>query len=169
MTKVCDNKSVGVIVRDLAGRFALLKRAKFPVGIAPSAGHIDDHGSPEQAAVDEVREELGIKLDGLTKTPIYARRVENICRRPGGDHHAWYVYESTVADTALEPDADEARGADWYSAEQLNVLADRTRAFHAGKVSETDWTANPGFEEVWLPFMEELSYVGKQSTKGGKI
>jgi NUDIX domain len=79
MTKQCDNTSVGVVIRDAEGRFALLKRAKFPVGIAPAAGHIDDHGSPEQAALDEVREELGIvlTLDELKK-PALTRVVSTM-------------------------------------------------------------------------------------------
>lgn len=159
MTKTCDNTSVGVVIRDGQGRFALLKRAKFPIGIAPAAGHIDGHGSPEQAALDEVREELGIKLEDLQKTKIYARRVENICRRPGGDHHTWYIYEASVADPILKPDKDETKGAAWYTGEQMQALADRTRAYRAGSVPEADWQANPGLEEVWLPFMEELGFV----------
>lgn len=164
MKKRCDNTSVGVIIRDSQGRFALLKRAIFPVGIAPAAGHIDDHGSAEQAAKDEVHEELGIVLNDLGKTVIDARRMDNVCRRPGGDHHVWSVYEATVpTGTTLKPDKDETKGAGWYSAEQLQALADRTRAYHTGNVSEADWQANPGLEEVWLSFMVELGFVKDQA------
>ncbi|HEY1835913.1 MAG TPA: NUDIX hydrolase [Candidatus Saccharimonadales bacterium] len=127
MVKECDTTSVGVIVRDSEGRFALLKRACFPIGIAPAAGHIDEHGSPEQAAREEVHEELGIMLGDLRKTTIYERRVENACRRPGGDHHTWYIYEATAADSTLKPDTEETKGANWYDGEQLHKLAARTR------------------------------------------
>src|SRR5487761_1087297 len=102
MSKICDHTSVGVIIHDQMGSLALLKRAKFPVGIAPAAGHIDDHGSPEQAARDEVYEELGIKVTDLAKTSISNRRVENKCRREGGDYHYWYVFEATIADATLK-------------------------------------------------------------------
>lgn len=162
MMKKCDYTSVGVVVHDSAGRFALLRRAKFPIGIAPAAGHIDDHGSPEQAALAEVREELGLTLHELKKTAIYNRRVENRCRRPGGSYHIWYIYEATTSEIILRPDADETKGARWYDRTELQDLAERTRAYHAGKVGEADWAANPGLEEVWLPFMEELEYVTKE-------
>ena len=159
MTKPCDNTSVGVIIRDRSGCFALLKRAKFPIGIAPPAGHIDNHGSPEQAALKEVSEELGLKLSDLTKTAIYGRLVDASCSRPGGDHHIWYVYTALTDTTLLKADPKETKGADWYTLEQLRRLAERTRAYYAGRVSETDWAAKPGLEEVWLPFMEELGYT----------
>jgi len=62
MENLCDNKSVGVIVQNDGGDILLLHRARFPFGMAPPAGHIDDHGSPEQAAVTEVFEEVGLTL-----------------------------------------------------------------------------------------------------------
>ena len=75
MPKNCDNKSVGVIIQNPEGEVALLRRAKFPVGMAPVAGHVDEHGSPEQAAIDEAAEEVGlhISLSGLRSTIIQAR------------------------------------------------------------------------------------------------
>ncbi len=157
----CDNMSVGVIIRSPEGEFALLKRARFPIGIAPPAGHIDEHGRPEQAAVAEVHEELGlmIALDGLRNTVIQGRRVNNQCRRPGGDHHDWRVYESTEYSGVLTPDADETQGAGWYDPDQLQALADRTKAFQAGQLSQAAWETNPGLEEVWLDFFTELGYV----------
>ena len=96
MAKICDNTSVGVIIRGSGGKYALLKRAKFPVGIAPVAGHIDDHGSPVQAALDEAEEELGLIIEpsDLMPTEIAARRVDNVCSREGGGHHIWSVYEA---------------------------------------------------------------------------
>ena len=162
MAKVCDHTSVGVIVRDNEGRYALLKRARFPIGIAPPAGHIDDHGGAEQAAVDEVSEELGISVkDKLQRTAIYERRVDNRCRREGGDHHIWYIFEATIESTKLRPSPDETKGADWYDQEKLQAFADRTDAYLAGKLSEADWEANPGLEEVWVPFLHELGYIKK--------
>lgn len=160
MAKVCDHTSVGVIVRNQEGKFALLKRAKFPVGIAPPAGHIDDHGGVEQAAEDEVYEELGISVKGkLQRTAIYERRVENRCRREGGDYHIWYIFKATIESSELRPSPDETKGADWYDQDGLQMFADRTAAYHTGKISEKDWTANPGLEEVWVPFMSELGYI----------
>lgn len=162
MTKHCDNKSAGIVLRDSEGNFALMKRAKFPYGYAPSAGHIDDFGTPENAAIQEMREELGIylKKSDLKQTDIYGLRVDKKCRRPGGDHHVWYVFEAEVAKgNKIKPDADETRGADWYTHKELQTLADRTKAYLNGEVLEEDWQNNPGLEEVWVDFMLELGHI----------
>lgn len=160
MAKYCDHTSVGVILRDQEGKFALLKRALFPVGIAPAAGHIDDHGSPEQAAIDEAEEELGVSVkDKLQRTAIYDRRVDNTCRREGGDYHHWSVFEATIEPTELRPSPDETKGASWYDQNKLQALADRTEDYHAGKIAKDEWEANPGLEEVWVPFLSELGYI----------
>lgn len=160
MKPKCDHTSVGVVVRDQAGRFALLKRAKFPIGIAPPAGHIDDHGSAEQAAEDEVYEELGIVVEGLLqRTTIYDRKVENQCRREGGSYHRWYVFEATVEQTELLPSPDETKGANWYIRDDLQALANRTAVYHESKITQAEWEGNPGLEEVWIPFLHELGYI----------
>ena len=160
MPKRCDNKSVGVIIeRD--EELLLLKRAKYPFGYAPPAGHVDDHGSYEQAAVDEVGEELGLAVSvaGLIKTSIWDRRTDLACRREGGDHHIWRVYRATEFDGVLSPDADETAGADWQSVDSLQALADKTRIYLDGLTTEEDWRQDPGIEVVWLGFLVELGYI----------
>ncbi len=160
MAKECDNTSVGVIIeRD--DKIALLKRAKFPIGIAPPAGHIDEHGNPEQAAVNEVREELGliIAISGLQRTAITNRRVDNICRRSGGDHHNWWVYTTSQAEGELAPSIEETKGAAWYNISVVQALADRTQAFEREELTPDEWEQNPGLEPVWRDFFHELGYV----------
>jgi 8-oxo-dGTP pyrophosphatase MutT (NUDIX family) len=162
MAKICDNKSVGVIIeRD--GKIALLKRAKFPIAIAPPAGHIDDHGSPEQAAIDEVNEELGLVIASvdLKPTAIANRRVENRCRREGGDHHFWWVFQADKTLGELKPSEDETQGAGWYTREELQELASRAKSLLAADAPQEDWQQNPGLEPVWLDFLSELGYVKK--------
>lgn len=161
MEKYCDNKSVGVILRNEHGGFALLKRGRFPIGIAPPAGHIDTHGNPEQAALDETREELGVQLAvaALRQTAIFERRVDNVCRRIGGGFHVWNVYEAETDQQNLAPDPDETQGAGWYSVNAVQALADRTRRYQHGQISEQQWAENPGLEEVWCDFLTELGHV----------
>jgi 8-oxo-dGTP pyrophosphatase MutT (NUDIX family) len=161
MEKYCDNQSVGVVLRHEAGGFALLKRARFPIGIAPPAGHIDTHGNPEQAAVEEVGEELGVKLavSALRQTAIFERRVDNVCRRVGGGFHIWNVYEATTDAVALHPDKDETHGAAWYSSAAVRALAERTWRFQQGKIGDSEWESNPGLEPVWLDFLSELGHI----------
>ena len=160
MPKNCDNLSVGVIIRDEAGSYALLERRKFPIGIAPAAGHVDDHGSREQAAIDEVREELGIVLaiESLKKV-IDSKRIQNQCRREGGDYHDWTVYEAYTTTQTLQPDADETKGARWYTPEELQALADRTKMYLGGEISDEDWAENPGLEDVWLAHLTDLGHI----------
>lgn len=160
MPKNCDNTSVGVII-ERNRNIALLRRARFPIAMAPPAGHIDDHGSPEQASLDEVAEELGliIALGGLKKTPINNRYVNNRCRRPGGDHHYWTVFTASQFSGELNPSADEAKGAGWYPIAQVQHLADLTAAYARGEYSEEEWQARPGLEPVWVTFMAELGYI----------
>ncbi len=161
MIKNCDNMSVGVIISNHEGELALLKRARFPVGIAPPAGHVDEHGTPEQAALEEVQEELGLIIAafGLRKTIIQGRRVNNQCRRLGGDHHTWWIYEANDYTGELRPSPDETKGASWHDQSQLQQLADRTKQFRAGVLGAEEWEANPGLEEVWLDFFVELGYI----------
>lgn len=160
-TKLCDYTSVGTIIKDKQGRYALMKRAKFPIGIAPSAGHIDDHGTPEQAAITEVEEELGLIIEpaDLQPTAIVRRRINNHCSRSNGDHHFWTVYAADKFSGDIRPDPTETKGAHWYTQDEIQALAERTRAFRAGNVPQADWEANPGLEEIWLDFLVELGYI----------
>lgn len=160
MIKNCDNLSVGVIIED-SDRIALLKRANFPIAIAPPAGHIDAHGSPEQAATDEIFEELGLTVakNALLQTSIRNRRVENQCGRIGGNHHYWWVYRTLEFGGELTPCPDETQGAAWYHRNDLQTLADRTRALLAKSASQLEWQQNPGLEPTWVSFFVELGYV----------
>jgi 8-oxo-dGTP pyrophosphatase MutT (NUDIX family) len=164
MPKVCDNKSVGVIIQNPEGELALLKRARFPIGYAPPAGHADladEHATIEQAALDEVHEEVGltIAVGGLRKSIIDERRVDNQCRREGGSFHEWTVYEADEYTGDIMPDPDETAGAAWYGYGAVQALADRTKAYRAGQVDQDDWATNPGIEPIWLDFLVELGYV----------
>jgi 8-oxo-dGTP pyrophosphatase MutT (NUDIX family) len=81
-TKRCDNTSVGILIQDDQGRLLVFNRATLPWGVAPPAGHIDDHGTPEQAATAEVHEEVGLQVEDLE---LVARRWrDNRCRRADG-------------------------------------------------------------------------------------
>jgi 8-oxo-dGTP pyrophosphatase MutT (NUDIX family) len=158
----CDNTSVGIIINNRDHDIALLTRARFPIGVSPPAGHIDLHGSPRKAAAAEVNEELGlaIPMRELTRTSIRKRYVQNRCRRPGGDHHWWWIFETHVPVVVdLKPDPNEACGANWYSRSSLQRLADRTREFQAGGISAVSWHSSPGIEEVWIEFLAELKYI----------
>lgn len=160
MERFCDHKSIGVILTNEHDELALLERRRFPVGIAPPAGHIDQHGGLEQAAVAEVLEEIGvpIAINGL-KRLIDNRRIANTCRRIDGNYHDWTIYQAYTPSVQLLPSPDETRGASWYDRPSIANLARRTRLYQAGLISPDDWEQYPGLEPVWLDFLTELGYV----------
>ncbi len=156
MARSCDNTSVGVVIRNGSGDVLLLERARFPFGLAAPAGHIDDHGSPEQAAIAEVFEEVGLylPLSGLEKV-IDARRINNQCRRMGGNHHLWTIYSAKSISDRIVASKRETKGASWYATEALQALADSTRQ----NIDKEARVGDQVLEPVWLDFLMELGLV----------
>jgi 8-oxo-dGTP pyrophosphatase MutT (NUDIX family) len=156
---VCDNTSVGVIIRDGAGRVLLIRRARPPIGLAPVAGHIDGHGDAPAAARAEVAEEIGLRVTSLS--PRIHRWRPNRCRRrtgPQGAGHLWTVFDAAATGT-LRPDPAEAGAADWYTRGDVQRLAERTAAAARGALGGQGFAADPGLEPVWVAFLAEFGLV----------
>ena len=79
MSKICDNKSVGIIVRK-DGNVLMIERKKYPFGFALPAGH-QDGDTPEKTAAKELSEETGLIADKLEKK--LEMFFKNPCRREG--------------------------------------------------------------------------------------
>jgi 8-oxo-dGTP pyrophosphatase MutT (NUDIX family) len=155
--KICDNTSVGIIITNAVGAYLMFDRATFPPGVAPAAGHIDDHGTAEDAARAEVEEELGLHVTAITQRTGGWRN--NRCRRhPGwrGTGHEWTVYQAAVSGN-LTPSARETRNVRWIEPDELQVLADRTVAYAHGRLADDEFAAAPGIEPVWMRW---LDYTG---------
>jgi 8-oxo-dGTP pyrophosphatase MutT (NUDIX family) len=156
MEKFCDNTSVGVVLQNERDEILLLNRQKFPYGWAAPAGHLDEHGTAEQAAVQELEEETGIHIsaDGLVRA-IHNVRKENTCRRRGGSFHNWTVYTANTNQEPVHTNTDEARSLRWFTRAELQHLADHTRALteHA-KENRDEY-----LELIWLRFFIELGIV----------
>ena len=151
----CDNQSVGVIVQN-SGEFLLLQRAKFPWGLAPPAGHIDEHGTPEQAATAETYEEVGIELPLSSLVKVIAnRRIDNKCRRSGGEYHDWTVFTAESSTRETVASEEETNGLYWLNSEQLQDLADYTRSTDPSNVNQKSRI----LEKVWLDFFVDLKFV----------
>ena len=148
----CDNKSVGVIIKNENNEVILLERARFPLGLAPPAGHIDEHGGYIEAAIAEVFEEVGIHLvPGDLKEVLHNIYIPNICRRLGGSHHTWRVYETTIASQKLMPDPNETNGAGWYSMDEVRALSAKV----TGRAEETTQADMPILEHVWCKLLTQ--------------
>lgn len=155
MAKECDHASVGILVfKD--DKLLLIERKLFPFGFAPPAGHIDQHGSPEQAAKDELQEETGLITDAV-KLKTEGKK-NNHCRRLNGDWHYWYVY-TAEANGEVKGNPDETKKVGWYSVDQISLLAQRTQQYLSGKISEKDWEDSPGLEVVWLEWLKQLKII----------
>lgn len=159
MTKVCDNSSVGVVITDDRGRVLLFQRTTPPVGRAPVAGHVDDHGAVEEAARAEVAEEVGLTVTALV--PVIVRWRNNVCRRqhgPIGPGHNWTVYRADVTG-AVDTDPAEARDARWYAPAEVQRLAERTAAHARGDITAAAFAADPGIGPVWAQFLQTLGLL----------
>ena len=153
--KICDNKSVGMLIWQ-NDKLLLIERKLFPFGFAPPAAHIDDKGSFENAAKEEVQEEVGlnlVKLELLTEG-----KKDNKCRREGGSWHYWKIYK-VEAEGDLKPSKDETKQTGWYTREQIRNLSERTARYLNGEISEEEWQTHPGIETVWYEWFRELKII----------
>lgn len=158
MSKECDHTSVGMLIND-KDRILLVERKKPPFGFAPPAGHVDQHGSYEQAARDEVGEEVG--LTPTTLTLATEGRKDNPCRREGGTWHNWKIYR-VETEGELKPSPDETKQARFFTQDELNQLAKRSEKYLAKEISEEEWQQSPGLEPVWYEWLREVEIINKQ-------
>ena len=154
---ICDHTSVGMIATK-DEKILLIERKKPPFGFAPPAGHVDGDESYEVAAEREMKEEVGLAVSGMRL--IYEGRRENQCRREDGDWHYWKVYQVDV-EGELKPGKDEVKRHGWFSRGQIQLLLDKTNEYMAGKVSEKEWSEDPGIEPVWAEMLQELEILDK--------
>lgn len=161
MSVTCDHTSVGVLVWQ-TGKLLMIERRKRPFGISPPSGHVDEHGSFEDAARNELKEEVGLAATKLTLVRSGAHA--NPCRRTDGNWHYWRIFEAE-ASGALEPSEGETKGARWYNLAEMALLLQRTREYQAGRISETEWQAQPGIEPVWREIFEELNLISPKTAR----
>jgi ADP-ribose pyrophosphatase YjhB (NUDIX family) len=141
---ICDHTSVGMLIWK-SDALLLIERRRPPYGFAPPAGHVDDHGSFEDAARAEIKEEVG--LDTKKLTLLAEGRKENHCRREDGVWHYWKIYEAeTEGEVIASPDETKSYG--WYTKDQIKELAEKT-----------DWQSSPGLEPVWKEWFSELGIL----------
>lgn len=154
MDKICDNTSVGMIIKK-GEDILLIERRKPPFGFAPPAGHLDGD-TFDHSAIRETEEEVGLKV--LETKLLTEGRKGNKCRRVGGDWHYWKIYEIKT-EGEIKRSEDETKQADWYNSEQIKNLTDRTKKYLAGLIPENEWQKSPGLEPVWYEWFKEIGIV----------
>lgn len=155
MPQECDHKSVGMLVwrKD---ELLLIERKSKPFGFAPPAGHVDDDASFEDAAIRELREEVGLLADNVTL--LTEGRKDNPCKRTDGSWHYWKIY-GVVAGGDVRRSEEETKRAEFVSKNALSQLAERTKRYLRKEISESEWEASPGLEPVWYEWLQELKII----------
>jgi len=74
--------------------------------------------------------------------------------------HYWYIYLCFVSHESLPP---KRIGWGWYSRQELDDLALRTRKYLAGEVPYEEWQSEPGIDPVWIEFLETFQLIAMTS------
>jgi len=155
MSKLCDNKSVGMLVwRD--DKLLLIERKKPPFGFAPPSGHVDKDNSFEAAAKRELKEEVGIETDNIEL--LIEGRKNNPCRRENGSWHYWKIYKID-ANGEIKRSDDETKQANFCGKDILLSLASKTEKYIRGDITQNNWENSPGLEPVWYEWLKELKII----------
>ncbi|MEU4513100.1 NUDIX domain-containing protein [Nonomuraea wenchangensis] len=169
MAARCDHQCVGVVIPD-GDTVWLLERGTPPPGWAGVGGHLDHHGSPEQAARAETKEEMG--LTGLTLISVFEEWLPNWCRRepqPGTLGHRWHMFIATWWEGTPTASPPETRAVRRFHQRELQVLAERAAAYAVGEVTPADFAAKPGLELPWVYWAYRLGLVDLPGDVLGRI
>lgn len=171
MASKCDHACVGVIIEGKEGPYAgepgqylMFQRVKPPYGIAPVAGHLDQHGSFVDAMAAETREEVSLEIMEY-KLLAYGRR-QNVCRRPlskpkpGHEWEVYHAYAQGIPGAAPE----ETKDLRWLTSLELQALAERTALYAHGGLTDEEFKADPGMEPVWVQWFNTARIVRMNST-----
>ena len=155
MKKRCDHKSVGMLVWKNK-EILLIERKRKPFGFAPPSGHVDENASYEEAAKQELREEVNLQIKKI-KLVAEGKR-NNSCRRIDGGWHYWKIY-TVATDGEIKKKKDEVKQVGWYNKKNLNILAEKTEKYLQGEIQEKDWKKSPGLEVVWYNWFKKLRII----------
>lgn len=171
MPKVCDNKSVGILVwKD--GALLMIERKKYNFGFAIPAGH-QDGDDPEITARKELSEEIGLNTDALEKKLTLT--LPNPCKREGGTYHEWTIFGAKKWDGEIKPSADETKSYLWASRDQIarmvtaleefaqlkSITLDTENLLKLVKATNEDpsWQQSPGLEPPMYFLFKELGII----------
>ncbi|WP_422741155.1 NUDIX domain-containing protein [Micromonospora sp. WMMD754] len=112
--------SVSVVVVDDDARILLVRHAGHHDGWAVPGGAVDVGESPVEAAVREIREEIGVRI-GEPRLLDVLGGADYEVTYPNGDRVAYVtaVYRAGVAQGAPVPDHDEISELRWFAPDEL--------------------------------------------------
>lgn len=177
MAKICDNKSVGEIIRK-DGKIVMIERLNYPEAFALPAGHCDGM-SFEMSAIKESKEEVGVDIQ--ENKMIWRGDLQNLCKREGGTHHFWEVFEAIKWSGKLK-EGDDAKRFFLVTEEELRKIAERTEYFikkynisheriadltlaifgdpsSSERKTDPEWKENPGLEPAWYSILKKIKFI----------
>lgn len=159
MPKVCDNKSVGILVWNDRDELLMIERKKYNPGFAIPAGH-QDGDDPETTAKKELSEEVGLTANVLQEALKLS--LPNPCKREGGSRHDWTIFEAASWSGEIKPSEEETKSYCWADKGTIARLVRRLEDFSAQKKipleinnlsalvtatnEDSDWRKSPGLE-----------------------
>lgn len=177
MAKLCDNTSVGQIIRG-GEKIVVITRKNYPEAYALPAGHVDGDPNFTDAMIREIKEEAGLLVE--ENKSVFRESIDNPCKREGGSHHLWEVFEALRWSGELKAGSD-AKEARWFSSADLKRIAERTEYFikkygisyeQVGKLTvaifgknpedkatDPEWKEEMGLEPVWYYILKKLGLI----------
>lgn len=171
MPKLCDNKSVGILVwKDK--RLLMIERKIYNFGFAIPAGHPEGNLLSE-VAKKELLEEVGLTADKLKEK--FTIHLPNPCRREGGTYHIWTLFEAAEWSGKIKPSEDETKSHLWADKNLIAGFAVRLENFAAQNKFPLDlehlprlvkeinenhsWRENPGLEPPMYFLFKRLGII----------
>lgn len=171
MAKICDNKSVGILVWN-GGKLLMIERKQYNFGYAIPAGH-QDGDIPETTAKKELSEEVGLTAEKLQEKLKIT--LPNPCKRGEGAHHDWTIFEAVEWSGEIKPSADETRGYLWADPEKIPQFVQRLKDFADERGIDLDpknlpelvaatnenrsWYESPGLEPPMYFLFKKLEII----------
>ncbi|MFI5928296.1 NUDIX domain-containing protein [Micromonospora sp. NPDC051543] len=112
--------SVSVLVVDETGRLLLVRHTGSPDRWGVPGGAVEIGESPAQAAVREVREEIGVQIGRLRLLDVLGGTDYEVTYS-NGDQVAYVtaVYEAAIVDGTPAPDQEEICELGWFAPARL--------------------------------------------------
>jgi ADP-ribose pyrophosphatase YjhB (NUDIX family) len=114
--------AVSVVIRDEAGRILLVQDAYSGAWLIPG-GAIEPGETPAEAAVREILEETGLRIEPLRVLGVFGG-PEFVVSYPNGDRTSYVsvVFEARVVSGELVPDGEEVLEAGYFTRDQLEGM-----------------------------------------------
>ncbi|WP_435206540.1 NUDIX domain-containing protein [Micromonospora sp. bgisy143] len=112
--------SVSVVLVDEHERLLLVRHTGSPDRWGLPGGAVEIGESPAEAAVREVREEIGVQIDGLRLLDVLGGTDYEVTYS-NGDRVAYVTaaYQAVIVDGTPAPDQEEIAELDWFTPTQV--------------------------------------------------